>query len=87
LIQCDDTDDCPASQVCCAEGNLDTSSACVDTRGCDFRPTRVHCEPESHCRAMNFVILCNPNRPSPCVQCVATTLTGLPPGYHQCSAP
>ena len=88
LIQCDDTDDCAAGQVCCAEEGVSPSPSCLDTSDCsrDLRPRRVHCEPESHCREMNFVILCNPNRPSPCTQCVATTLTGLPPGYHQCPA-
>jgi hypothetical protein len=87
LIQCDDTDDCPASQVCCAEGNAAALSSCSGASDCprNERPTRVHCEPESHCRAMSFVILCNPNRPTPCAQCIATTLTGLPPGYHQCA--
>jgi hypothetical protein len=77
VISCDDTEDCPAGQVCCAEGESNCAA-------CGLRPQRVHCEPESHCRAMNFTILCNPYRPSPCTQCVATTLTGLPPGYHQC---
>ena len=86
LIQCVDTAECPASQVCCAEGNADELASC-SASDCthDERPTRVHCEPESHCRAMNFVILCTPNRPAPCTQCLATTLTGLPPGYHQCA--
>ena len=86
LIQCDDTEDCPAGQVCCAEGNVGPASSCLGANDCHERPQRVHCESELHCRAMNFVILCNPYRPSPCTECVATTLTGLPPGYHQCPA-
>jgi hypothetical protein len=86
LIQCDDTEDCAAGEVCCAEGDVIPLSGCLGASDCNSRPQRVHCEPESHCLAMNFVILCNPYRPSPCTQCVTTTLTGLPPGYHQCRA-
>jgi hypothetical protein len=85
LIQCDDTDDCPAGQVCCAEGDDHSLPVCPDARDCEERPKRVHCETESHCRTMNFVILCNPDRPEPCTQCILTTLQGLPPGYHQCA--
>jgi hypothetical protein len=86
LIQCDDTDDCPSGQVCCAEGeNLNhppcTSDVCNDSR----RLLRVHCEPEARCKG-DFVMLCNPERPSPCAQCFASPLAGLPPGYHQCAA-
>jgi hypothetical protein len=89
LIQCDDTEDCATGEVCCAEGDVLPWFACFGASDCNPnpRPQRVHCEPESHCRAMNFVILCNPYRPSPCAQCITTTLTGLPPGYHQCPAP
>ena len=85
LIQCDDTEDCPAGQVCCAEAEDRVSAYdCRDASACEVE--RVHCEPESHCRGLNFVILCNPDRPSPCSQCVSTTLKGLPAGYHQCAA-
>ena len=85
LIQCDDTDDCSAGQVCCAEGeHLDRPPCTGDA--CDDRPRllRVHCEPEARCRG-EFVPLCNPDRPYPCAQCVASSLPGLPPGYHQCA--
>jgi hypothetical protein len=87
LIQCDDTEDCPVGQVCCAEGDVRARARASVSDGANGAPPdRVHCEPESHCRAMGFVILCNPYRPHPCSQCIATTLTGLPPGYHQCAA-
>ena len=87
VIQCDDTEDCPAGEVCCAEGDDRTlPSGNNVSDGADGRPERVHCETEAHCRAMNFVILCKHYRQSPCTECVATTLTGLPPGYHQCPA-
>jgi hypothetical protein len=87
LIQCDDTEDCPLGQVCCAEGN-DLLPACTAGQDCRPNPSlqRVHCEPETHCRTSSYVILCNPDRPSPCAQCVASSLAGLPPGYHQCAA-
>jgi hypothetical protein len=87
-VQCDDSDDCPAGQVCCAEGDDLGPAVCAGSRDCTAfgKPQRVHCETEAHCRSMNFVILCNPDRPSVCAQCVATSLTGLPPNYHQCAA-
>jgi len=86
LIQCDDGDDCPAGQVCCAEGDDLALPACLDGDICDHQVIeRVHCEPEARCRTSNFVILCNPDRPSPCAQCTASSLPGLPPGYHQCT--
>jgi hypothetical protein len=81
LIQCDDTADCPAGQVCCAEGNGLSSDG-----GKAMDLDRVHCETEAHCRASQYVILCDPDRPSPCSQCVASSIAGLPPGYHQCAA-
>lgn len=85
LVQCDDTDDCPAGQVCCAEGeDLDHPPCTSDV--CDENPRllRVHCEPEARCRG-EFVVLCNPDRPAPCTQCVVSPIVGLPPGYHQCA--
>lgn len=86
LIQCDDSEDCPAGQVCCAEVDDHTSADCPNASGCEADPPeRVHCEPESHCRALKYVILCNPDRPGLCT-CISTTLPGLPPGYHQCVA-
>jgi hypothetical protein len=84
LIQCDDADDCPEGQVCCAEGDDRVSPSCPETGDCHLQ--RVHCESEAHCRASNYVILCNPDRPSPCTECVASSLPGLPPGYHQCAS-
>ena len=89
LVQCDDSDDCPQGQVCCAESEDRIPGACPDAAGCETEPTlkRVHCEPEAHCRGIsNFVILCNPDRPSQCSQCETSSLAGLPPGYHQCVA-
>jgi len=87
LIQCDDSDDCPAGQVCCAEGEELARRACIGADACsDEGPERVHCEPEARCRTASNVILCNPDRPSPCAQCIDSSLLGLPPGYHQCAA-
>jgi hypothetical protein len=85
LIQCDDTDDCAAGQVCCAEGeDLNHPPCTSDVCNDNPRLLRVHCEPETRCRG-EFVMLCNPARPSPCAQCSASSLPGLPPGYHQCA--
>jgi hypothetical protein len=86
LLQCDDTDDCPAGQVCCAEGEDLNHPPCTSDV-CDDNPRllRVHCEPEARCKG-DFVMLCNPDRPSPCAQCIVSSLAGLPPGYHQCVA-
>ena len=86
LIYCDDTDDCLQGQVCCAESGDLVLPALVASAGDDDRLLRVHCEPETRCRGEHFVMLCNPDRPQPCAQCVVTTLVGLPPGYHQCAA-
>ena len=85
LIQCDDTDDCPPGQVCCAEGEALNRPPCTSDV-CDVNPRllRVHCEPESRCKG-DFVVLCHADRPSPCTQCIASPITGLPPGYHQCA--
>jgi hypothetical protein len=87
LIQCDDTDDCLEGEVCCAEGDNRALATCPDADACPNpeRLQRVHCETEAHCRG-SFVVLCNPDRPSPCTQCVESSLPGLPPGYHQCAA-
>jgi hypothetical protein len=88
LIQCDDSDDCPQGQVCCAEGDDRIRASCPDTSGCETEKLlRVHCEPEAHCRngGPEFVILCNPDRPSQCAQCETSSLPGLPAGYHQCA--
>jgi hypothetical protein len=84
LIQCDDTDDCPEGQVCCAEGD-DLTHPCTGDACGDQRLLRVHCEPEARCRG-EFIMLCNPDRPNPCTQCIAASIAGLPPGYHQCAA-
>ncbi|HMI83082.1 MAG TPA: hypothetical protein VK550_03255 [Polyangiaceae bacterium] len=85
LIQCDDSDDCPAGLVCCAEGDDLNHPPCTsDVCDGDQRLLRVHCEPEARCRG-EFVMLCNPDRPGPCTQCIASSLVGLPPGYHQCA--
>jgi hypothetical protein len=85
LIQCDDSDDCPAGQVCCAEGeDLNHPPCTSDVCNDNPRLLRVHCEPEARCRG-DFVALCNPDRPSPCAQCISSPLVGLPPGYHQCA--
>jgi len=86
LIQCDDTADCPEGQVCCAEIEDRVSAAGSADDAGDDRPVRVHCEPETHCRSLDYVILCDPDRPGPCTQCIASSLPGLPPGYHQCVA-
>jgi hypothetical protein len=86
LIQCDDTDDCPEGQVCCAESEDLALPAFRGSAGDDDHLLRVHCEPEAHCRGDHFVMLCHPDRPLPCAQCVAASLAGLPPGYHQCAA-
>jgi hypothetical protein len=86
LVQCDDTDDCPAGQVCCAEGEDLNHPPCVSDV-CDGNPRllRVHCEPEARCRG-DFVVLCTPERPAPCTQCIVSSIVGLPPRYHQCAA-
>jgi hypothetical protein len=87
LIQCDDSDDCSEGMVCCAEAAKgDDDRECLDA-SCQKpqRLQRVHCEPEAHCASLHYVVLCNPDRPEPCTECVASTLPGLPPGYHQCA--
>jgi hypothetical protein len=87
LIQCDDTDDCPAGLVCCAEGDDRAPFDCPDTNACGPNATlaRVHCETETHCRNAGYVVLCNPDRPDLCAQCVSSSIPGLPPDYHQCN--
>jgi hypothetical protein len=87
LIQCDDTDDCPAGLVCCAEGDDRNAFDCPDTTPCDTDGTlkRVHCETEAHCRNLGYVVLCNPDRPDLCAQCEDSSISGLPPDYHQCN--
>jgi hypothetical protein len=86
LIQCDDSDDCAEGMVCCAEGEARDDDECPDASCHDPpRVQRVHCEPQAHCTSMRYVVLCNPDRPGPCADCIASTLSGLPPGYHQCA--
>ena len=87
LIQCDDTNDCPAGLVCCAEGDAHKALVCPDATPCDSNETlkRVHCETEAHCRNMGYVVLCNPDRPDLCPQCASSSIAGLPPNYHQCN--
>ena len=84
LIQCDDNDDCAEGSVCCAEGEKD-DRPCPDASCPIERVQRVHCEPAAHCATLRYVVLCNPDKPDTCTNCVASTLSGLPPGYHQCA--
>ena len=88
LIQCDDSDDCGEGMVCCAEGETQNADARECSEGSCHEPDRVrrvHCEPEAHCAELKYIVLCNPDRPRPCTECVASMLSGLPPGYHQCA--